>query len=287
MRDKALIALCFLLSLSVHSAVTKREANHASRMIVSQDPVPRPARKMDSTVKAKLVYRIPKGERLPVRAVIRNASYSSSGCLEENAEAGCTSTIREEYTDRLIFSFETVGERIPVEFDVEMAQRIEIVGERIVETQTVCINGLCREYESVTIEIIENLPEFEIISDQTGEILAHEVVDFTTLAVVDFNLKKKADVRCALTSGSLRDVTQQHDNVDRWEAVNAAFRTIQIGDRRTIMNNSNVLRVTFSDGGVEDWLIVNPYFSDAAPGARISVIEPGDGVVKPTVCRKG
>lgn len=135
----------------------------------------------------------------------------------------------------------------------------------------------------------------DLLADLEGD-MSQRIIDLFHLPAdvveevvkVADNIASLTDVRCAITSGNLRNTTSQSDEIDRKLATLAVFRTIGMLSpaRRTIVS-ARLITVTYADGGEEKWQVLEPFFSDGGielpmPGS----LKKKDGKVKPSQCGK-
>lgn len=98
-------------------------------------------------------------------------------------------------------------------------------------------------------------------------------------------LEKKGDVRCAPNvSDQTRNTTSRSDVIDRQSAALAVFRSIPISQRKDALAGG-FLKVTYADGGSEQWAVPFPSFSDGGINVPMpGTLKQGSGVAEPTSC---
>lgn len=98
-------------------------------------------------------------------------------------------------------------------------------------------------------------------------------------------LEKKADVRCAPAVGEqTRQTTSHAQPMDRQMAALAVFRSIPLTQRKDAIVGG-LLRVTYADGGSEQWSVPSPSFSDGGINLPMpGTLKLGSGNAETTSC---
>lgn len=98
-------------------------------------------------------------------------------------------------------------------------------------------------------------------------------------------LEKKADVRCAPAVGEqTRQTTSHAQQIERQMAALAVFRSIPLTQRKDAIVGG-LLRVTYADGGSEQWPVPSPSFSDGGINSpMLSTLKLGSGSAETTSC---
>lgn len=98
-------------------------------------------------------------------------------------------------------------------------------------------------------------------------------------------LEKKADVRCAPAVGEqTRQTTSHAQPMDRQMAALAVFRSIPLTQRKDAIVGG-LLRVTYADGGSEQWSVPSPSFSDGGINVPMpGTLKLGSGNAETTSC---
>jgi hypothetical protein len=191
------------MSLAQHKSVAKvvggtlSEARIAARFAIVQP-----------TTKArapKRIYR--RSATRPLASGRAGAGSLAFGCMSENPEAFCgggegvpTETRSLDYDSWGYYGesggyFQADVEFIAVdgfELDCSVDACIPIIGRRFPVTQTVCVNGLCREYAEV---LIEDLMQIDELRESAAGGWVEEIIDFFFPATV--KVKVCSDPRAA------------------------------------------------------------------------------------------
>lgn len=109
---------------------------------------------------------------------------------------------------------------------------------------------------------------------------------------IALGIASKSDVRCnaAVVAQGMSVVTSQSDLWSRQYTAQVVFRSLNLAERRSAVQGG-FLRLTYADGGTEDWVMPMPQLSDGGinqpiPGSLRPPTE-GAGVPKESkVCTK-
>jgi hypothetical protein len=151
-------------------------------------------------------------------------------------------------------------------------QIIEVTGARMTDCERLGLDVVaCNTTSSVFVGDPEGDGYSTVYTQQEWALYAQ-----------NFNLIKKADVRCSVNQ-SFRTVTSTSPPEVRMLAAEAVFRAIPITSRQSLLIDGHVFRVTYADGGTEDYIVINPLFSSATAGNAVN-LKPGSGTPVLTTC---
>ncbi|MFZ6673450.1 hypothetical protein [Undibacterium sp. Xuan67W] len=96
-------------------------------------------------------------------------------------------------------------------------------------------------------------------------------------------MASNGDTRCAATSPGIKNTTSLSDETDRYLAAIAVFRTMTLTGKIQA-NKAGYLKITFADGGTENWFVTEPMMSDGGMIKQPGSLVKGDGIPKAKTC---
>lgn len=97
-------------------------------------------------------------------------------------------------------------------------------------------------------------------------------------------LAANGDIRCAASSDGIKKTTSRSGWEQRYLAAIAVLKTLTLTGRM-FLGKTGFLKVTYADGGTENWTVPAPMLSDGGMSANSnnSLVQ-GDGIPKPKTC---